>query len=110
MSSAEPYSPPSDPQSQWEALEHRVHRLVEAVTRLQCANAELAGENSDLKKHLKDLETSGNGVAKDLEALGRKYEEAMGDLRQVQSNLQKIEALAVQLKLDETASSLEKTP
>lgn len=88
------------PQAQWEHLERRVNRLLESVVQLRSANAQIMKDNVLLKKQLKDLTENTDGSAEELEKLRKQYEEAMQDLKQVKANLQRIETIANELKLE----------
>ena len=88
------------PHAQWENLERRVNRLLESVVQLRSANAQIMKDNVLLKKQLKDLTENTDGSAEELEKLRKQYDEAMQDLKQVKSNLQRIETLANELKLE----------
>jgi methyl-accepting chemotaxis protein len=88
------------PHAQWENLERRVNRMLESVVQLRNANAQIMKDNVLLKKQLKDLTENSDGSAEELEKLRAQYDEAMQDLKQVKANLQRIESLANELKLE----------
>jgi hypothetical protein len=88
------------PHAQWENLERRVNRLLESVVQLRNANAQIMKDNVLLKKQLKDLTENSDGSTEELEKLRAQYEGAMQDLKQVKANLQRIESLANDLKLE----------
>jgi hypothetical protein len=93
-----------DPKIQWEGLEKRVNSLLEGIVKLRNANGELMKENIQLKKQLKDTggnaSSSSNGSSEELQNLRKQYDEAIQDLKQVKSNLQRIESLSKDLKLE----------
>jgi len=87
---------------QWEDLEKRINRLLEGIVQLRNANAQLMKENVLLKNQLKDQPPAETNVASDENhKLRRQYENALDDLKQVKHNLQRIESLATELKLEE---------
>lgn len=88
------------PQAQWEELEKRINRLLEGIVKLRNANAQLMKENILLKNQVKDLSANSNG-SEDSSALKQQYETAMKDLKQVKQNLQRLETLAQELKLED---------
>ena len=92
-----------DSKSQWENLEKRINRLLEGIVQLRNANAKLMKENVILQKQLKDLPvTPEPGPFPDEnQKLRKQYENALDDLKQVKHNLQRIESLATELKLEE---------
>jgi chromosome segregation ATPase len=89
------------PQTQWEGLEKRINRLLEGIVQLRGANGQLMKENVLLKNQLKDAGTGSNGSSEEVDRLKRQYEEAVRDLRQVKQNLQRLESLAAELKLED---------
>ncbi|HVZ81827.1 MAG TPA: hypothetical protein VHE12_13655 [bacterium] len=102
---------PADPKAQWEGLEKRINRLLETVVQLRNANASIMKENLALKNQMKDLvappEASPRtgpvpdpALAEENQKLRKQYETALGDLKQVKENLQRIEGLASELKLE----------
>lgn len=97
-------SAPVDPKTQWEGIEKRINRLLEAVVQLRHANAQIMKENLSLKNQMKDMApASGStdaGLADENQKLRKQYETALGDLKQVKENLQRIEGLASELKLE----------
>ncbi|HUO57568.1 MAG TPA: hypothetical protein VMV05_05265 [bacterium] len=100
MSSDELFSRPNDPNYQWEGLEKRVNRLLEGIVQLRNANAQLMKENVLLKNQMKDMTPQENGSSEELQKLRHQYEDALRDLRQVKNNLERIESLAKDLKLE----------
>jgi len=90
-----------DPQVQWDGLEKRINRLLEGLVQLRNANAQLMKENVLLKKQVKDGSESSNGSSEEVHKLRQQYEQALKDLSQVKQNLQKMESLAADLKLEE---------
>lgn len=99
---------PTDPKAQWEGIEKRINRLLEAVVQLRNANAQIMKENLSLKNQMKDMGPSSGspapaadpGLAEENQKLRKQYETALGDLKQVKENLQRIEGLASELKLE----------
>lgn len=92
------------PQTQWEELEKRINRLLEGIVKLRNANAQLMKENILLKNQVKDLSANSNGSnsgSEDTTILKRQYESAIQDLKQVKQNLQRLETLAQELKLED---------
>ena len=98
-----------DPKTQWEGIEKRINRLLEAVVQLRNANASIMKENLALKNQMKDLVPSSGSsspsssepaLAEENQKLRKQYETALGDLKQVKENLQRIEGLASELKLE----------
>jgi chromosome segregation ATPase len=91
-------------QPQWEELEKRINRLLEGIVKLRNANAQLMKENITLKNQVKDLAANSNGSSAGSEensVLKRQYESALQDLKQVKQNLQRLETLAQELKLED---------
>jgi len=99
LPSGELFSQPQD-SSQWEALESRITRLLEAVTQLRNANAQIMKENLTLKNQLKGAGDVSNGSSEELNSLRQKYAQAMEDLKKVKANLEKVESLAKDLNLE----------
>ena len=92
------------PQVQWDELEKRINRLLEGIVQLRNANAQLMKENDRLKNQVKDLSAQSSGAnspSEDTVALKRQYESAIQDLKQVKQNLQKLETLTQEFRLDE---------
>ena len=90
---------------QWEALEKRINRLLEGIVQLRNANAQLMKENAFLKKQARDggAEGGSNGSSPsgdEYQKLKKQYDEAIQDLKAVKQNLQRIETLAADLKLE----------
>lgn len=97
-------SPQAGPQTQWEELEKRINRLLEGIVKLRNANAQLMKENILLQNQVKDLSANSNGSgpnSEDTTILKRQYESAIQDLKQVKQNLQRLETLAQELKLED---------
>jgi hypothetical protein len=91
-----------EPKSQWEDLEKRINRLLEGIVQLRNANAQLMKENVLLRNQLKDMPVTEAGPApEENQRLRKQYETALDDLKQVKQNLQRIESLASELKLEE---------
>lgn len=88
------------PQAQWEGLEKRINRLLEGIVQLRSANGQLMKENVLLKNQLKDAGNGSNPPSEEIERYKKQYEESLRDLRQVKQNLQRLEALAAELKLE----------
>ncbi len=84
--------------SQWDLLENRVNRLLESVVLLRDINKQLKNNNDALVEELKNIHQSGSQQV--LDNLRRQHDEALQDLKQVKQNLQKIESLANELKLE----------
>jgi len=82
----------------WELLENRVNRLLENILLLRDINNQLKKENNSLKDELKNIQQSGSEA--ELSNLRRQHDEALQDLKQVKQNLQRIESLASELKLE----------
>jgi chromosome segregation ATPase len=92
------------PKAQWEELERRINRLLEGIVQLRNANGQLMKENVHLKNQVKDLSANSNGSnagSEDTTLLKRQYETALQDLKQVKQNLQRLETLAQELKLED---------
>ena len=100
MSSADLF-PNKDPKVQWDGLEKRVNALLEGIVKLRNANGELMKENLQLKNQLKDAGGSSNGSSEELQKLRKQYDEALRDLKQVKNNLDRVNNLAKELKLEE---------
>jgi chromosome segregation ATPase len=90
-----------DPKIQWDGLEKRINRLLEGIVQLRNANGQLMKENVSLKNQLKDAGGNSNGSSDELQKLRKQYAEALEDLKQVKQNLQRIESLAGELKLED---------
>jgi chromosome segregation ATPase len=88
-----------DPKGQWEGLERRINNLLEGIVKLRNANGQLMKENLLLKNQLKDA-GGAEASSEELQKLRKQYEEALQDLKQVKQNLQRVEALARDLKLE----------
>jgi regulator of replication initiation timing len=82
-------------------LEKRVNRLLESVVQLRNANGQLMKENALLKKQLKEATDTPDSAPEEVHKLRGQYDQAMKDLTQVKHNLQRIETLADELKLEE---------
>ena len=92
------------PKTQWEELEKRINRLLEGIVQLRSANGQLMKENVHLKNQLKDLSPNSDGSntsSQENPVLKRQYEAALQDLKQVKQNLQRLETLAHELKLED---------
>ena len=100
MYSDELIPPTQDPQSLWLGLEKRIHRLLERLSQLRDANAQLMNENAILKNKIKTEVAASGDSAAELQKLQAKYEEALQDLGQARQNLRKIESLVKELKLE----------
>ena len=104
MPSDELFPSTKDPKIQWEGLEKRINSLLEGIVKLRNANGQLMKENIQLKNQMKDLggNTGGssNGSSEEIQKLQKQYDEAIQDLKQVKNNLQRIEALSKDLKLE----------
>jgi predicted RNase H-like nuclease (RuvC/YqgF family) len=98
LSFDETLAKPQDPSTSWNSLESRVDRLLENILLLRDINIQLKKENESLKAQLKIINDSGS--ARELDKLRQQYDEAIQDLRQVKQNLQNIETLANELKLE----------
>ncbi len=104
MHSDDLFGQASGPKVQWEELERRINRLLEGIVQLRNANGQLMKENVHLKNQLKDLSANSNGSnagSEDTTVLKRQYETALQDLKQVKQNLQRLETLAQELKLED---------
>ncbi len=99
MNSDELFAYTPDPQAQWLGLEKRINLLLEGIVQLRNANALLMKENVLLKNQLKDK--SGDPSEEDFQKLRKQYDGALEDLKNVKQNLQRIEVLAAELKLEE---------
>ena len=84
--------------AQWDKLDNRVNRLLENILLLRDINTQLKKENEALKEELKNIHQSGS--EQELAKLRHQHDEALQDLKQVKQNLQKIESLANELKLE----------
>jgi len=96
-------TPPSDrSKTLWEGLEKRVGRLLEAIIQLRSANAQLMKENNLLKNQLKESAevTAIDSNNEELENLRKQHETTLKDLKQLKQNLQRMEELAAELKLE----------
>ena len=100
MPSDELFLSTKDPKIQWEGLEKRINSLLEGIVKLRNANGQLMKENIQLQNQLKDVGGSSNGSSEELQKLRRQYDEAIQDLKQVKTNLQRIESLSKELKLE----------
>ena len=89
-----------DPKIQWEGLEKRINGLLEGIVKLRNANGQLMKENLQLQNQLKDAGGNSNGSSEELQKLRQQYDEALHDLKQVKSNLQRIETLTNEIKLE----------
>ena len=98
MSNDEMLTKPAGSATSWQALETRVNRLLENIILLRDINSQLKKENESLKAQLKIINDS--GTSRELDKLRNQYDEAIQDLRQVKQNLQHIESLASELKLE----------
>jgi regulator of replication initiation timing len=90
-----------DSGSHWEGLERRINRLLEGIVQLRNANAHLMKENVRLKNQLRDRPPETEASPEENQVLRRQYEAALDDLKQVKQNLQRIETLADEPKLEE---------
>ncbi len=91
-----------EPKSQWEELEKRINRLLEGIVQLRNANAQLMKENVLLKNQLKDMPpVDADSTPEESQKLRKQYENALEDLKLVKHNLQRIESLASELKLED---------
>jgi len=88
-----------DPKLQWEGLEKRINGLLEGIVQLRNANAQIMKENVLLKNQLKD-QPAGDDSSGELQKLRKQYDEALQDLKQVKANLNRVESLANELKLE----------
>ena len=100
MHSDELFPSAKDPKLQWEGLEKRINGLLEGIVQLRNANAQIMKENVLLKNQLKDQTSNPDTSAEEIQTLRKQYDEALRDLKQVKSNLQRIESLADELKLE----------
>lgn len=100
MHSDELFPSTKDPKIQWEGLERRINGLLEGIVQLRNANAQIMKENVLIKNQLKDQTSNPDTASDELQKLKKQYEEALQDLKQVKSNLQRIESLANELKLE----------
>lgn len=100
MHSDDLFPSPKDPKLQWEGLERRINGLLEGIVQLRNANAQIMKENVHLQNQLKEQTPSPDGNQEEVQKLRKQYEEALRDLKQVKSNLQRIESLANELKLE----------
>ncbi len=82
----------------WELLENRVNRLLESILLLKDINNQLKKENESLREELKNIHQSAS--QEELNNLRRQHDEAIRDLKQVKSNLMRIESLANELNLE----------
>ena len=78
-----------------------INRLLESVVQLRNANGQLMKENALLKKQLKEATDTPDDAHEEVHKLRGQYDQAMKDLSQVKNNLQRIETLADELKLEE---------
>ncbi len=102
MHSDDLFGHPPAPKSLWEDLEKRINRLLEGIVQLRNANAQLMKENVLLRNQLKDMPLAEESPApEENQKLRKQYENALEDLKQVKQNLQRIESLASELKLEE---------
>ncbi len=104
MNSDELFPSTADPQAQWLGLEKRINLLLEGIVQLRNANALLMKENVQIKNQMKEKNGESNGAptAEEFQKLKKQYEEALEDLKKVKQNLQHIEKLAEELKLEDT--------
>lgn len=104
MHSGDLFGQGSGSKYQWEDLEQRINNLLESIVKLRNANAQLMKENILLKNQVKDLSANSNGsntAPEDTGFLKKQYETALQDLKQVRQNLQRLETLAQELKLED---------
>jgi regulator of replication initiation timing len=97
--------PPSQsdrPKALWEGLEKRIGRLLETIVQLRSANGQLMKENNLLKNQLKESAevTATDNNSEELESLRKQHEATLKDLKQLKQNLQRMEELAAELKLE----------
>ena len=90
--------PAAQAKPSWEILENRVNRLLESILLLRDINHQLKKENDSLKEELKNIHKSSS--QEELNNLRRQHDEALQDLKQVKTNLLKIETLANELNLE----------
>jgi len=76
----------------WAGFEDRIQRLLDIVTKLRTVNAQLMKENQRLKLQSGQKPSLPFESAED-EALRQKYEEALGDIRQLKENLRSMKQL-----------------
>ena len=104
MQSGDLFTQSKDPKGQWEELEKRINRLLEGIVRLRNANAQLMKENVQLKNQVKEigpLPEGANPHSGELTALKKQYDTALEDLKQVRKNLERMETLAKELRLED---------
>jgi chromosome segregation ATPase len=94
------FSTTKDPKIQWEGLEKRINGLLEGIVKLRNANGQLMKENLQLQNQLKETAGNNNGDSEELQKLRKQYDEAIHDLKQVKNNLQRMETLANEIKLE----------
>jgi len=97
-----PSAPSDRPKALWEGLEKRIGRLLETIVQLRSANGQLMKENNLLKNQLKESAevTASDGNTEELETLRKQHEATLKDLKQLKQNLQRMEELAAELKLE----------
>jgi hypothetical protein len=92
-----------DPKIYWEELEKRINRLLEGIVQLRNANRQLMNENEVLKKKARDAGGETDSSPEELLKLRKQYAEALEDLKEVRKNLERMESLASELKLEKKA-------
>ncbi len=103
MPSGELFPASKDPHIYWEELEKRINRLLEGIVQLRNANRQLMNENEVLKKKARDSGGDMDSSSEELQKLRKQYAEALEDLKQVKNNLERMESLASELKLEKKA-------
>ena len=103
MPSGELFPSNKDPKVYWEELEKRINRLLEGIVQLRNANRQLMNENEVLKKKGREAGAESDGPSEELQRLRKQYAEALEDLKQLRKNVEKMESLAGELKLEKKA-------
>ena len=103
MSSGELFPSSKDPKVYWEELEKRINRLLEGIMQLRNANGQLMKENNILKKQLREAGGDSSESSEELQKLRKQYAEALEDLKALKKNVERMEALAGEMKLEKRA-------
>jgi len=82
----------SDPQKAWDHLQQRLDHLLETVTQLRKANAEIMKENLILTNQARQNGTIKTGVTQaEHDQVKRRLEEALSDLSRIRDYIKKVE-------------------
>jgi hypothetical protein len=96
LSPAEDSQDLSNPEAAWVLLQQRVDRLLETVTALRKANAEIMKENVILTGQARQGGALKEVSQGEFDRLKRRHDEALADLSRIREYIRKVEALMAQ--------------